>query len=165
MEILFIAIWNNLVTVQRMKHEWFGGMLEEKICQMTVATKIVSEFLKGNLFWVHLSLSLLTWHFNHYDLWRKGLSPFLELSLAEILTSNSVGAKLFFLGCNQDNNHGSTFTMADSVAVSKRSISMFVIILLKIASSMEKSALSTKAPMTCEPIILPSRYKARSYQI
>ena len=29
--------------------------------------------------------------------------------LAEILTSNSVGAKLFFLGCNQDNNHGSNF--------------------------------------------------------
>ena len=31
------------------------------------------------------------------------------MTRAEILTSNSVGAKLFFLGCNQDNNHGSNF--------------------------------------------------------
>ena len=31
------------------------------------------------------------------------------LTRAEILTSNSVGAKLFFLGCNQDNNRGSNF--------------------------------------------------------
>ena len=30
-------------------------------------------------------------------------------TLAEILTSNSVGAQLFFLGCNQDNNGGSDF--------------------------------------------------------
>ena len=29
--------------------------------------------------------------------------------IAEILTSNSVGAKLIFLGCNQDNNRGSNF--------------------------------------------------------
>ena len=28
---------------------------------------------------------------------------------AEILTFNSVGAKLIFLGCNQDNNRGSNF--------------------------------------------------------
>ena len=28
---------------------------------------------------------------------------------AEILTSNSVGTQLFFLGSNQDNNHGSNF--------------------------------------------------------
>ena len=28
---------------------------------------------------------------------------------AEILTSNSVGTQLFFLGCNQDNNPGSNF--------------------------------------------------------
>ena len=30
-------------------------------------------------------------------------------TLAEILTSNSVGTQLFFLGCNRDNNHGSNF--------------------------------------------------------
>ena len=30
-------------------------------------------------------------------------------SIAEILTSNSVGTQLFFLGCNQDNNCGSNF--------------------------------------------------------
>jgi hypothetical protein len=30
-------------------------------------------------------------------------------ALAEILTSNSVGTQLFFLGCNQDNNPGSNF--------------------------------------------------------
>ena len=30
-------------------------------------------------------------------------------SLAEILTSNSVGTQLFFLGCNQDNDPGSNF--------------------------------------------------------
>ena len=30
-------------------------------------------------------------------------------TLAEILTSNSVGTKLFFLGCNLDNNHGHNF--------------------------------------------------------
>ena len=29
--------------------------------------------------------------------------------LAEILTSNSVGTQLFFLGCNQDNIGGSNF--------------------------------------------------------
>ena len=28
---------------------------------------------------------------------------------AEILTSNSVGTQLLFLGCNQDNNSGSNF--------------------------------------------------------
>ena len=33
----------------------------------------------------------------------------IELTLAEILTSNSVGTQLFFLGCNQDNNPGSNF--------------------------------------------------------
>ena len=32
------------------------------------------------------------------------------MSRAEILTSNSVGTQLFFLGCNQDNNPGSNFT-------------------------------------------------------
>ena len=30
-------------------------------------------------------------------------------TIAEILTSNSVGTQLFFLGCNQDNNRGSNF--------------------------------------------------------
>ena len=30
-------------------------------------------------------------------------------TIAEILTSNSVGTQLFFLGCNQDNNPGSNF--------------------------------------------------------
>ena len=30
-------------------------------------------------------------------------------TLAEILTSNSVGTQLFFLGCNQDNIGGSNF--------------------------------------------------------
>ena len=30
-------------------------------------------------------------------------------SIAEILTSNSVGTQLLFLGCNQDNNSGSNF--------------------------------------------------------
>ena len=33
----------------------------------------------------------------------------LKLTLAEILTSNSVGIQLFFLGCNQDKNGGSNF--------------------------------------------------------
>ena len=33
----------------------------------------------------------------------------LVLSQAEILTSNSVGTQLLFLGCNQDNNSGSNF--------------------------------------------------------
>ena len=33
----------------------------------------------------------------------------LESTIAEILTSNSVGTQLFFLGCNQDNNPGSNF--------------------------------------------------------
>ena len=30
--------------------------------------------------------------------------PLLNLTKAEILTSNSVGTQLLFLGCNQDNN-------------------------------------------------------------
>ena len=33
----------------------------------------------------------------------------LFTSIAEILTSNSVGTQLFFLGCNQDNIGGSNF--------------------------------------------------------
>ena len=37
-------------------------------------------------------------------------------TIAEILTSNSVGAKLFFLGCNQDNNHGSNFIIEKKIA-------------------------------------------------
>ena len=42
-----------------------------------------------------------------------GIFMLLQMSvskiLAEILTSNSVGTQLFFLGCNQDNNPGSNF--------------------------------------------------------
>ena len=38
---------------------------------------------------------------------KEGLSQNWKKAIAEILTSNSVGTKLFFLGCNQDNNHGS----------------------------------------------------------
>ena len=34
---------------------------------------------------------------------------FNQSTIAEILTSNSVGTQLFFLGCNQDNNRGSNF--------------------------------------------------------
>ena len=34
---------------------------------------------------------------------------YIILTLAEILTSNSVGTQLFFLGCNQDNIGGSNF--------------------------------------------------------
>ena len=30
-------------------------------------------------------------------------------TVAKILSYNSVGAKLFFLGCNRNNNHGSNF--------------------------------------------------------
>ena len=33
-----------------------------------------------------------------------------HLLIAEILTSNSVGTQLFFLGCNQDNISGSNLT-------------------------------------------------------
>ena len=33
----------------------------------------------------------------------------IHFTLAEILTSNSVGTQLLFLGCNQDNNSGSNF--------------------------------------------------------
>ena len=29
--------------------------------------------------------------------------------IVEVLTSNSVGTQLFFLGCNQDNNPGSNY--------------------------------------------------------
>ena len=36
-------------------------------------------------------------------------------SLAKILTSNSVGTKLFFLGCNQRNNHGSNFIIKKEI--------------------------------------------------
>ena len=32
-----------------------------------------------------------------------------QFSIAEILTSNSVGTQLYFLGCNQDNNHDYNF--------------------------------------------------------
>ena len=39
--------------------------------------------------------------------WDPAIPPLV--TLAEILTSNSVGAQLFFLGCNQGNNHGSNF--------------------------------------------------------
>ena len=34
---------------------------------------------------------------------------FAKETIAEILTSNSVGRQLFLLGCNQDNNLGSKF--------------------------------------------------------
>ena len=39
--------------------------------------------------------------------WDPAIPPLV--TLAEILTSNSVGAQLFFLGCNQDNIGGSKF--------------------------------------------------------
>ena len=42
---------------------------------------------------------------------KEGIHPknhFIK-SLAEILTSNSVGTQLFFLGCDLDNNPGSNF--------------------------------------------------------
>ena len=38
-------------------------------------------------------------------------------SIAEILTSNSVGAKLFFFGCNQDNNHDSNFIIRKKICL------------------------------------------------
>ena len=38
-------------------------------------------------------------------------------TVAEILTSNSVGTKLFFLGCNQDNNHGSNFIIKKKICL------------------------------------------------
>ena len=43
--------------------------------------------------------------------------PFHHNTQAEILTSNSVGAKLFFLGCNQDNNHGSNFIIKKKICL------------------------------------------------
>ena len=39
--------------------------------------------------------------------WDPAIPPLV--TLAEILTSNSVGAQLFFRGCNPDNNRGSNF--------------------------------------------------------
>ena len=38
-------------------------------------------------------------------------------TVAEILTSNSVGTKLFFLGCNLDNNHGSNFIIKKKICL------------------------------------------------
>ena len=35
---------------------------------------------------------------------------FAKETIAEILTSNSVGTQCFFLGCNQDNDSGNNFT-------------------------------------------------------
>ena len=35
----------------------------------------------------------------------------------EILTSNSVGTKLFFLGYNQDKNHGSNFIIKKKICL------------------------------------------------
>ena len=46
----------------------------------------------------------------------RSLEQFAQ-TLAEILTSNSVGAKLFFLGCNQDNNHGSNFIIKKKICL------------------------------------------------
>ena len=37
--------------------------------------------------------------------------------IVEILTSNSVGTKLFFLGCNQDNNRGSNFIIKKKICL------------------------------------------------
>ena len=38
-------------------------------------------------------------------------------SIAEILTSNSVGTQLLFLGCNQDNNNGSNFITKEKICL------------------------------------------------
>ena len=45
--------------------------------------------------------------------------PALEVakSIAEVLTSNSVGTQLFFLGCNQGNNHGSNFITKKKISL------------------------------------------------
>ena len=44
-----------------------------------------------------------------------------DVTLAKILTSNSVGTQLFFLGCHQDNNPGSNFiTKKKNLLVSTR---------------------------------------------
>ena len=40
---------------------------------------------------------------------RHFLKLYKYVTIAEILTSNSVGTQLFFLGCNQANNRGSNF--------------------------------------------------------
>ena len=43
---------------------------------------------------------------------------FVEFSNeAEILTSNSVGTQLFFLGCNQDNIGGSNFIIKKKICL------------------------------------------------
>ena len=38
-------------------------------------------------------------------------------TLAEILTSNSVGTKKNFFGCNQENNHGSNFIIKKKICL------------------------------------------------
>ena len=50
------------------------------------------------------------------------IKKFLEgfgqfLTSAEILTSNSVGTQLFFLGCNQDNIGGSNFIIKKKICL------------------------------------------------
>ena len=40
-----------------------------------------------------------------------------HMTLAEILTSNSDGTQLFFLGCNQDNNPGSNFITKKNICL------------------------------------------------
>ena len=56
---------------------------------------------------------ILVVHSTRTEIWNFiGMKP-----LAEILTSNSVGTKLSFPGCNQDNNHGSNFIIKNKICL------------------------------------------------
>ena len=69
----------------------------------------------GNLQWLWPH----QWRFWH-QLPRSTSAALFWFSLAEILTSNSLGTQLFFLGCNQDNVGGSNFITKKNLLGSTR---------------------------------------------
>ena len=73
--------------------------------------------------WLSVLLRHLKWDLknssNHKILFsHKGpCTNYVNKILAETLTFNSIGAKLFFLGCNQDDNHGSNFIIKKKICL------------------------------------------------
>ena len=90
-----------------------------KLMSLELSLVILSAALKNN----RLLIQVWLWEDSHVmykkneisvifyfiSILKQAFAGFFKMIIAEILTFNSVGTQLFFLGCNQDNIGGSNF--------------------------------------------------------
>ena len=91
-------------TVPNIEKEWYWSEQFCKLCQF-----IISIVQFHNAVSLTLTKSSIPMYYEKYVWMMIKLVSTHNLAIAQILTSNSVGTQLFFLSCNQDNNHGFNF--------------------------------------------------------